>query len=343
MEQTKVKIKTSILRYILPGAGILFLALVALIYFRGQSAKHRAKESNPPPGEMVDLGTHRLHLQKFGNSGPAVILESGGGGLSIDWFGVTEPLSKFSRVIAYDRQGYGWSEISPDKPKSIDDIVGEKRRMLKKIGINEPVILVGHSFGGVIVLRHALKYPDEVAALILVDPSHPDMISRLDKKLGNEGFSEILSRNAKTFSVLRIIEWLGLMALDPEKIPNRGFPEKEYRQYQGIIGSTNYFSMLIEEFDIIMKEMHKSNLHLNGIHNIPVIVLTAPDRELMPESTKEENIRISVEMEIMHREISRLSSKGSMRIVQNSGHYIQIDSPDDVVQAVQDAVKAVKY
>src|SRR5215204_6943645 len=142
-------------------------------------AAARDRRAFPPPGRLVDVGGFRLHVHALGSvsNTPTVILEGGAGLGSATWAWVQPRVAERTRVVAYDRAGVGWSDRGPE-PRDGRQIATELHAALEGAGIGGPYVLVGHSFGGVYVRVFADLYPDEVAGLVLVDPTHPDQIER---------------------------------------------------------------------------------------------------------------------------------------------------------------------
>jgi pimeloyl-ACP methyl ester carboxylesterase len=139
-------------------------------------ASERAGAATPPPGEMVDVGGRDLHLQVSGDrTGPTIVLEAAMFGFSAQWAWVQEELAAHHTVVAYDRPGLGWSDPDP-RGADPDRIAGDLHTALRRQGLQEPWILVGHSTGGLLVRTFAERYPDEVAGIVLVDATHPDMV-----------------------------------------------------------------------------------------------------------------------------------------------------------------------
>ena len=134
---------------------------------------YRTRMRFPPPGAMVDVGGFRLHMNCSGIGSPAVILDAALGGSSISWTLVQPELSKSTRVCSYDRAGFGWSDPGP-VPRTAGRIATELRTLLEKAAVAPPYILVGHSYGGLVMRVFAARYRPDVAALILVDPAHPE-------------------------------------------------------------------------------------------------------------------------------------------------------------------------
>src|SRR5690349_3978938 len=125
-------------------------------------------ETPHAPGSMVDLGGHRLHVNCTGKGTPTVVVENGLGDFSFDWVLVQARVERFARICTYDRAGYAWSDPGP-KPRTFDQLNLELHDALRRLGERGPFVLVGHSFGGGVVRQFALRYPKDVAGLVLVD------------------------------------------------------------------------------------------------------------------------------------------------------------------------------
>ncbi len=132
----------------------------------------------PPPGLMVDVGTHRLHLTCTGEGTPTIVLEAPIGGSSLGWVRVQRALARHARVCSYDRGGYGWSETGA-WPRSADRLVEELRALLSAAKVPGPYVLVGSSYGGALVRLFTARHRQDVAALVLVDATHEDAYRRI--------------------------------------------------------------------------------------------------------------------------------------------------------------------
>jgi pimeloyl-ACP methyl ester carboxylesterase len=130
------------------------------------------KRRFPPPGRMVDIGASRLHLKCQGSGQPVVVLEAGIAATSVSWSPVQTRVARFCTVCSYDRAGLGWSERRRDhsRPCTLEQMVGELQALLRSSELAAPFLLVGHSFGGLLVRAFAYAYPEQVAGLLLADP-----------------------------------------------------------------------------------------------------------------------------------------------------------------------------
>src|SRR5712692_3061456 len=157
---------------------LLLLAGVSLVA-QGQSAP--PSPPLPPPGQLIGLGGWRLHLHCAGKasaSRPTVILEAGAGDFSVDWSLVQPGVAGFARVCSYDRAGSGWSDLGP-RPRTLHQIVWELHTLLEKAGVRAPYVLVGHSYGGILVRLYAATYPSDVAGVVLDDSGHENGVASL--------------------------------------------------------------------------------------------------------------------------------------------------------------------
>jgi pimeloyl-ACP methyl ester carboxylesterase len=131
----------------------------------------RDAERYPAPGQQVDVGGYRLHIQCVGEGSPTVLLDAGLGGFSLDWSLVQPELAANNRVCAYDRAGYGWSDPGP-QPRTPSHIADELHTMLVNAGVQGPYVLVGHSAAGKHVRFYATRYPQDVVGMVLVEARH---------------------------------------------------------------------------------------------------------------------------------------------------------------------------
>jgi pimeloyl-ACP methyl ester carboxylesterase len=109
------------------------------------------------PGEMADLGGHRLHVNCVGSGAPTVVVENGLGDFSFDWVLVQSKVARFARICTYDRAGMRGAILAP--ARSFAQLNLELRDALAKLREHGPFVLVGHSFGGPVIRNFAAVYP----------------------------------------------------------------------------------------------------------------------------------------------------------------------------------------
>jgi pimeloyl-ACP methyl ester carboxylesterase len=165
--------------------GAFLLVLVSVLLVAAASgvayqwiATRRDLQANPPPGVLVDVGGHRLHVWCTGAGAPAVLLEAGLGGTSADWGFVQPEVARFTRVCSYDRAGMGYSDPGPS-PRTARRIGRELVQLLEHTGSSGPIVLVGASSGGFVARLLASERPALVAGVVLVDASHEDQEIRV--------------------------------------------------------------------------------------------------------------------------------------------------------------------
>jgi len=157
----------------LVGCGALFMLAGSAGAAYQWIATRRDLAETPPPGRLVDIGGHRLHIRCTGAGDPTVILESGLGGSSVGWGFVQPEVARFTRVCSYDRGGIGYSDPGPS-PRTARRRASRAPELLERAGISTPVVLVGASTGGFAVRVFASEHGERTAGLVLVDASHED-------------------------------------------------------------------------------------------------------------------------------------------------------------------------
>lgn len=120
---------------------------------------------------MVETGRHRIEATVFGAGQPAVVIEPAFGGTARAWLPIAESLATDTTVVTYDRVPYGASSHATDR-RMPGEVAADLDAVLESLEIRGPVVLVGHSLGGVFVRSYAARHMDRVAGMVLVDSTH---------------------------------------------------------------------------------------------------------------------------------------------------------------------------
>lgn len=327
--------RTHWIRRIVLGVLALVVILGLVIWLAGAAAKANLARQAPVPGQLVDVGGYKLHLHCMGQGTPPVILEAGLNDFSVFWARVQPEVAQFAQVCAYDRAGLGWSDPSP-QPRTSSVMVQELYSLLTNANLAKPYILVGHSFGGALMRLYAHTHPDDVAGLVLVDAAPDELFQRIPT------WSKAVAAGAKQFRSLAPLSSLGLMALSPTTIPDRGLPGEALTQYRAIMATTRYFDAALvetESFEENLSAVAAATLYSFG--DLPLLVLSSGQwGEPLPALSAEENEAAWQAWQAMQAELVSLSTNSKQVIATESDHYIQLRQPELVIQAIREIVHA---
>ena len=306
----------------------------------------------PAPGTLVDVGAGRRHLWCSGEGAPSVVLESALGGSSISWSLVQPRIARVTRVCSYDRAGFGWSDGGP-MPRTARRIAAELNTLLETAEVPPPYLLVGHSFGGIVVRVFARDYRDKVAGLVFVDPAHPeDWVSPAPKERLKIDRGRRLCRQgalAARLGLARAVVTLGSagvvsVARAMARVISRGelskedegilapvwkLPPEARRPLAGFWTQPKFFEALGSQIDSICTSSEEAlDAEASGYGNLPLVTIS---------STDPGDYRLR-----QQEALARLSTRGRHIVASRSGHWIPIDQPDLVVEVIREMVKAIR-
>jgi pimeloyl-ACP methyl ester carboxylesterase len=127
----------------------------------------------PAPGLFITIPNGRIHVRQIGEGSPAIILEAGIAASTLNWSLLQPELAQHAATYSYDRAGFGWS-VARGKACSLTDIVNNLHATVIALNLPCPYILLGHSFAGLILREYSLRFPDEIAGIVLIDPLTPE-------------------------------------------------------------------------------------------------------------------------------------------------------------------------
>lgn len=296
---------------------ICLLIFVAGVCLDSNVASAQTAQAPFPPGKLVDIGTHKLHLHCSGTGEPTVILESGLGGYSPEWGLVQPQVAKFARVCTYDRASYAWSENGPE-PRELRVSVEELRRLLEKAKLKGPYVLVGQSWGGRIVRVFAHNYPNETAGMVLID-TFTEGSSKVPEKL--LGFD---------------------IVAEPDDDPIDRLPPPSQSNLIWARGKKRQGDITNEDPTALV--LSTTSDSKSPLGDRPLIVISAGQLSLSPEERKNaalvrQQIRKHVEGEAF---LASLSRNSEFIIATRSFHKVHLYEPDLVADAIRRVVWSVR-
>lgn len=331
--------------------GLVALVLFLLIAGAAYQAIGGARDAHryPPPGQMVDVGSHRLHLYCLGQGSPTVVMDAGLPGTSIGWRLVQPEVAKFTKVCSYDRAGLGWSDAGP-LPRTTQRIIKELHTLLINAGIAEPYVLVGHSFGAFTVRLYASRYPNEVAGIVLVDPIHPSewqqVMGEQKRRVGRAirlcrrgvilarlGIARLVAFlvRARAYGGARFGVSLAISAAarEAERLitPLSKLPAELQPIVKSFWTQPKFFEAVASQIESL-PESATQVAATGSYDDLPLVVLSASN----PSSTRE----------LEQKAMARLSSDGKYIVAERSGHWIQLDQPELVIEAIREVVEAAR-
>src|SRR5215212_3031809 len=298
-------------------AALFGLALVGYIY--EPIAEAADAKAYPPPGQLVDVGGYRLHINCTGTGSPTVVIESGWGDSSAAWGWVQPEVAKTTRVCTYDRAGMGWSEPSPE-PRTAREFAKELHTLLAKANEPGPYVLVGHSMGGYTVRVYAHDYPEEVIGLVLIDPQN---LSTEDAaafnpapKPGKNSLPALMAR----IGIMRLLA-VPLGAVED-------LPEGDKQAYTASVVTPRGVQTYLDE-GRGMSEGGAQARAVTTLGALPLIVLSR-GKDMDAESAASQARYL------------QLSTDSQHLIADQSGHHIMIEQPEAAVAAILQMVQQVR-
>ena len=325
-----------IVKWLVGGALALLLLLLIGGNLFGQYLLSYTREHFPPPGKLIALEGHRLHLHCTGRGRPTVLLESGGGAWSTHWTMVQTKVASFTRVCSYDRAGLGWSDPGP-KPQDIQSSVRDLGELLARSGEEGPFVFAGWSFGGAVAWLYVQDHLDQSAGLVMVD-GRPDGW----QTWMNEFAPELQATRGKIATQLQSVDrvgfgpvysWILLRGSGRDSI--KGFPAGTGDVLLDPGFNARMYGAMVDA--MTADDISERQIQMRSLGNLPLIVIPhgregtfglAPDRERVAEMRWQE----------LQWQLAKRSTDHKFEVAEASGHAIPLEQPDIVVDAIQELV-----
>jgi len=280
--------------------------------------------TSPMTGQLVDIGGRNMHIECWGSGSPTVVLESGLGEASFYWARIAPAVAVTTRVCTYDRAGYGWSE-PPAAPQDGNAVASDLHALLAASGNPGPYVLVGHSTGGPYVSVFAVRYPSEVAGMVLLDAQPATAFTALPD------FPAFYSSIPTVSALFTPVARLGIFRLVNASIAFGDLPPAARDAERADQSSPRNYAMQRNEFSVLRATLQQA-LALKTIGDRPLVVVTAASEAQRGWVAAQD-------------EMAGLSTNSSHRVVADEAHVTLIESEGGAAistRAILDVLASVR-
>jgi pimeloyl-ACP methyl ester carboxylesterase len=306
---------------------IIVLLVLGMIF---ETLSHRAAARRfPAPGLIVEANGRKMHIFCKGAAlGPTIVLEMGAAEPSPYWWAIQDAVAGFARVCSYDRAGFGWSEKAKG-PTSLESRAADLHAVLKAASIPGPYVLVGHSLGGPLIRLFARDHLEETAGLVFVDtPDEAAMFRDAYQTFVRKTMKPMvrMMRLARRFGILRVVESLS---------PNGGLPPQftaDARHATAAVRCPAFLDTALDDFDAVTNApaaLRREHGLGGPVGDRPVSVISHSQKFPPPYDVLEFN------WDEGQQTLAALSTNSELIVAEKSGHLIQIDEPEVVIEAIR--------
>ncbi|MFD3449693.1 alpha/beta fold hydrolase [Microbacteriaceae bacterium 4G12] len=298
--------------------------------------------------QFININHKKIEVLQKGSRGIPVIILTGMGCSFDEWYEITESLCRVHKVIMFHRPGLGDSEIG-DESRNTYAVVEELKELLKELKILEPIVLVGHSYGGLCAQHFAKVYPQKTAGVTLVDSTSEDLkiLDELDLPiLDEESSDEIWMKKCESYSFMSEEE------IRKEENPvltkkQRQFPSHIQQRLIDFQIKPSLYKAMYSELESWKKDAEIIK-GLGKFADIPLIVIGRDKKYNIKLGIRDglpiTEIRLLEEkwQELIMNQTS-LSSNSHLVFAPQASHSIHLDRPDIVIESIYKIVESVSY
>ncbi|MEM6591037.1 MAG: alpha/beta hydrolase [Cyanobacteria bacterium P01_C01_bin.73] len=303
-----------------------------------QAIATQLENQQSPPGQLIDIDQCRLHLYVVGESSPTIVLDHSLGG--IEGYFLADKLANLARVCVYDRAGYGWSDQSL-YPRTSHQIVKELDALLVRANIQPPYILVGNSFGSYNVRLYAHMFPQKVVGIVLTDALHEAGMLKMSFSLRAlklffiSGF--LMSILGSITGIIRLFKVLGTFELLKPEL--RRFSKNSLHWVKRSFCRSKHWITMSREMINLEKSARQVSV-ANDFGTMPIVSIKASSFFKPSFWTMFIPLKAANQLrENMHVALCQLSTDCTQVEANNSGHFVWIDQPDVIVDAVRTIIR----
>lgn len=310
--------------FLAAGAAAAAAGAASAVYQAAGQARDRRRF--PPPGRLVDVDGRCMHVLSAGSGSPAIVVVSALGSNVAELLGFYRELADETKVVVYDRAGFGWSDRPRRGRREPDEMAAGLRKALAGAGISPPYLLVAHSLGGIIARRFAVLYPQDAAGMVLIDSSHEGQARQ------REPGDRLESRWAlRLVALKRRLRILGLQRF----LVSAGYGrlrEDLAEDMPGDMADAGLAMLLTSRHrDGVVAEkllIARSDGQPPSLGDLPLTVITASGTD--------------ASWQAMQAELAASSTRGTHIVADRGGHWLQRDSPLLVASAIREMLATVR-
>ncbi|WP_301551114.1 alpha/beta hydrolase [Guptibacillus hwajinpoensis] len=293
---------------------------------------------------LVDIGDKELEVWMKGN-GRTIIIQPGMISPLAEWKALCEDLSRHARVIIYNRAGCGKSDKGITK-RNRKENAKDLNALIKKLGISSPIIL-GHSYGGLILQQFAQTYPNVARGFVLVDSTSFDAYKVDEVEIDGEDVNstEAWIEKCKTYSGLskrdlqvEMADWINEL--------KEILPSSSHKEVEEFMSNPSMFESLSEEleYDLLSRETNQ----YKPFPDTFTIVIGRDPKASITEMVESEGLHKSEAEDIENiwqnliRNQTKLSSNTKYILAEDSGHSVHLEKPEVIKRAVDSILSSTK-
>jgi pimeloyl-ACP methyl ester carboxylesterase len=270
-----------------------------------------------PPGHFHEVEGVRVYLHCLGSGSPLVVIDAGIGASSLEWLDVQEAVATTTRVCAWDRPGYGWSDPGP-APRATPEIAHELQSLLDGAGETAPYVLVGHSFGGFTARYLAATQPARVVGMVLVESSAPTTEVAIDSAPQSAGRANPL--------------------VPIDDAATTGVPHS--RADQAFFLNTRRKAIFTQMDEL--RHFHDSGQAVSSAGPLPPVPLKVLMRSQRVWPAGVDGDAAEQAWTAAQAALARMSPLGELQRVEGGGHSLHVDNPVAVADAIREVVAAAR-
>jgi pimeloyl-ACP methyl ester carboxylesterase len=306
--------------------GLIGLSVAAVLsgWIYQTTMEARDDRRYPPPGKLVDVDGHRMHIFCQGQGSPTVIVEQGIGAQSLAWAPLNERMAETTTVCAYDRAGMGYSE-PVNHPTLAEEVASNLHKLLQNAGVTDDIVLVGWSAGGMYAREYYRQFPDRVKGMVLVDSAHEQQLDRMPPP-DDDSFNPL-----KLDQYLAPIGWIRLTGEVEERFANSPLPAPIRDRLVAVNLKAHVPRTRLAEGDGLNADL-LAKKSPPSLGSLPLIVLSEgkPNNPFM-----QEHLQTWFQLQ---DELAHLSTNGRHIVATQSAHAIHRTEPDLIFNSVQQVV-----